>query len=221
MTMKAMVLAAGFGERLMPLTATTPKPLLTVGGEGLLVRQLRLLRAAGFVDIVVNAAHLGEQVAAVVNDNGAMLSMENEPLGAAGGICLALSRGLLDNEKPFLVVNSDIVCDYDFSKLINFSVRGCHLVLVPNPVQKPYGDFVCADGLLQTINNDDGKTYSGIGVYHPYLFNNIVAGDKAEMLPVIRRAMDDGNASCECYDGLWADVGTHESFNNIRKLMDN
>ncbi|MGI9338388.1 MAG: sugar phosphate nucleotidyltransferase [Gammaproteobacteria bacterium] len=214
--MKAMVLAAGFGARLMPLTAKTPKPLFVIGGERVLVRQLRLLRAAGFDDIVVNAAHLGEQIAAVVDESGATLSAETHPLGAAGGIRLALARGLLPAGKPFLLVNGDIVCDYDFARLHNFAVDGCHLILAPNPPQKPRGDFDCEGGVLR---QGGGHTYTGIGVYHPHLFSAITPGDKAGLLPVIRRAMTSGDASCECFGGLWADIGTHESLADIRRIM--
>lgn len=214
--MKAMILAAGFGARLMPLTAKTPKPLLDIGGERPLVRQLNLLRAAGFVDIVVNAAHLAEQIAEVVDKHGAILSTESAPLGAAGGIRLALSRGLLDADTPFLLVNGDIVCDYDIGKLHNFAVDGCHLILVPNPPNNAGGDFDCRDGVLSA---GGGRTYSGIGVYHPHLFNAIIPGDNAALLPVIKRAMTAGAASCECYDGLWADIGTPESLADIRRIM--
>ena len=211
-----MVLAAGFGARLLPLTTKTPKPLLSVGGETLLARQLRLLRAAGFDDIVVNASYLGEQIAAVVCENDAVLSVEEQPLGAAGGIVLALSRGLLDSRSPFALVNGDIFCDYNFGRLQKRIVGGCHLILAPNPPDKARGDFDCNNGVLQS---GGGQTYTGIGVYHPILFADITPGDKAELLPVILRAMTAGAASCECFGGLWADAGTPESLANIRKIV--
>lgn len=218
--MKAMVLAAGFGARLMPLTANTPKPLLPIGKENPLMRQLRLLRAAGFDDIVVNAAHLAEQIAEVVRAEGATLSREESPLGAAGGIRFALSRGLLSGGEPFALVNGDIICDFDLSQLHNQlpkpAAGGCHLILAPNPAGKPGGDFDCRDGILKA---GGGRTYTGIGVYHPQLFDNIKPGDKAELLPVIRRAMAGGVASCQCFDGLWADIGTPESLADIRRIM--
>ena len=218
--MMAMVLAAGRGERLRPLTQTTPKPLVEVGGETLLARQLRLLRAAGFERIVVNAAHLSEQIAkAVAGDNGVLLSEEEEPLGAAGGIRLALARGLLNGNAPFVVANADIFCHYDFSQLQNKNgIRGCHLILAPNPPENPRGDFSCKDGVLQ---NGGERTYTGIGAYHPRMFANIKAGAKAEMLPVIKSAMARGEASCEMFNGIWRDAGTHDSLADARKLAQN
>ena len=218
--MMAMVLAAGRGERLRPLTQTTPKPLVEVGGETLLARQLRLLRAAGFERIVVNAAHLSEQIAkAVADDNGVLLSEEEEPLGAAGGIRLALARGLLNGNAPFVVANADIFCHYDFSLLQNKNnIRGCHLILAPNPPENPRGDFNCQNGVLQ---NGGERTYTGIGAYHPQMFANIKAGAKAEMLPVIKSAMARGEASCEMFNGIWRDAGTHDSLADARKLAQN
>ena len=220
--MMAMVLAAGRGERLRPLTQTTPKPLVEVGGETLLARQLRLLRAAGFERIVVNAAHLSEQIAkAVAGDNGVLLSEEEEPLGAAGGIRLALARGLLNDNAPFVAVNADIFCDYDFSRLRlqgQIDRGGCHLVLAPNPPEHPQGDFNCKDGMLQ---NGGAATYTGIGAYHPDMFADIEAGAKAEMLPLINNAIAKGEASCEMFDGIWRDAGTPASLADARKLAQN
>lgn len=212
--MQAMLLAAGLGARLRPLTQKTPKPLLRVGGETLLARHLRLLRAAGFA-VVVNAAHLPEKIKAAAGKKAAV-SQEPEPLGAAGGIRLAIARGLLPQNAPFAVVNADIYCGYDFAELKQKQIAegGCYLILAPTPPEKKRGDFNCQGGMLRPGAE---YTYCGIGVFHPALFAKIQPGEKAELLPLLRRAIKQKKAGAELFCGMWKDAGTPQSLAAARK----
>ncbi len=204
-----------------PLTDHTPKPLLQVGGKPLIIWHIERLRAAGFTHIVINHAHLGQQIEAALG-NGAALgvsidySREVSALETAGGIATALP--LIDAE-VFTVVNGDIYCEYDFSRLAEPMARlaaghdQVHLVLVDNPPQHPQGDFVLDGG--RVINDDIPLTphparftFSGIGVYHRALFDQTEAGIKAPLAPLLRLAIDAGRASGEHHDGRWVDVGT-------------
>jgi len=216
-----MILAAGRGERMRPLTDHTPKPMLQVGGKSLIVWHIERLRAAGFKHIVINHAHLGEQIEAALG-NGAALgvsieySREVSALETAGGIATALP---LIEEDVFPVVNGDIYCEYDFSRLAEPLARlaaghdQAHLVLVNNPSQHPNGDFVL-DG--NRVTNADIPltphparfTFSGIGVYHRALFAHTPAGEKAPLAPLLRLAIDAGRISGEHFGGRWVDVGT-------------
>jgi len=216
-----MILAAGRGERMRPLTDLTPKPLLVVGGKPLIVWHIERLRAAGYSHIVINHAHLGEQIEAVLG-NGAAFGMsikysrEVSALETAGGIATALP--LIENE-VFTVVNGDIYCEYDFSRLAEPMARlaaghdQAHLVLVDNPPHHPQGDFVLDAG---RVHNTDSPlsalhsrlTFSGIGVYHRALFAHTPAGEKAPLAPLLRLAIDAGRVSGEHDAGRWEDVGT-------------
>jgi len=206
--MKAMILAAGRGERMRPLTDSTPKPLLVAGGRPLIEHTIESLAQDGFVDIVVNTAHLGEQVEAHLGDGarfGARIvySAEGEALETGGGIHRALP---LLGEHPFLVVNGDIATDYPFGRLRNQTSGLAHLVLVPNPPHHPRGDFALRSGMVQ--DSGDGRfTFSGIGVYRPELFAGCSPG-KFPLAPLLRRAMADGLVSGEMYGGFWMDIGT-------------
>jgi MurNAc alpha-1-phosphate uridylyltransferase len=217
-----MVLAAGRGERLRPLTDRTPKPLVEVGGVTLLGRHLERLAAAGFKRAVVNVAHLGEQIVKRFDPGfgthaprGIEItwSREPEPLETAGGI--ALARGLL-GDAPFLLVNSDIWCDFDFSRLKSHALgaRLAHLVLVPNPAWHPAGDFVLSGG---AVGNAAAPryTYAGISVLSPRLVEGVAAGSKAQLAPLWRAAADRGEVSGELYEGYWNDVGTLERLNAL------
>ena len=216
-----MILAAGRGERMRPLTDHTPKPLLQVGGKPLIVWHIERLRAAGFTHIVINHAHFGQQIEDALG-NGAELgvsidySREVSALETAGGIATPLP--LIDAE-VFTVVNGDIYCEYDFSRLAEPMARlasghdWAHLVLVDNPPHHPNGDFVLEAGRL--INSDvpltphpERFTFSGIGVYHRALFAHSEAGVKAPLVPLLRLAIDAGRASGEYHAGRWVDVGT-------------
>ena len=219
--MTAMILAAGRGERMRPLTDRTPKPLLPVGGKPLIVWHIERLRAAGFSHIVINHAHLGQQIEDALGNGAAFgvsieYSREVSALETAGGIATALP---LIEEDVFLVVNGDIYCEYDFSRLAEPLVRlaaghdRAHLVLVDNPPQHPQGDFVLDGG--RVVNADtpltphpSRLTFSGIGVYHRALFAHTPAGEKAPLAPLLRLAIDAGRVSGEHFDGRWVDVGT-------------
>ena len=216
-----MILAAGRGERMRPLTDHTPKPLLVVGGKPLIVWHIERLCAAGFTHIVINHAHLGPQIEAALGNGAAFgvsiaYSREVSALETAGGIATALP--LIDDE-VFLVVNGDIYCEYDFSRLAGPMARlaaghdQAHLVLVDNPPQHPKGDFVLDAGRLHNPGSrlsahDAPLTFSGIGVYHRALFADTLVGEKAPLAPLLRRAIDAGRASGEHFGGHWVDVGT-------------
>ena len=211
--MKAMILAAGRGERLRPLTESIPKPLVEVAGQTLLGRQLQRLAQAGFTRAVINVSHLAERITARFGDGGheglsIEWSREAAPLETAGGI--AQARALLGPE-PFLLVNADIWCDYAFSKLRGFELgrRLSHLVLVPNPPQHPAGDFSLDDGI---VGNTPAPryTYAGIAVISPQLVAGVAAGQKAQLAPLWRAAAERGEVTGEMYGGLWSDVGTPE-----------
>lgn len=208
--MKAMILAAGRGERMRPLTDRTPKPLLTAGGQPLIEHLVRALVAAGFHDLVVNTAHLGEQIEARLGDGGTFgarigYSREGEALETGGGIHRALP--LLDGE-PFVVVNGDIATDYPFANLQNQPRGLAHLVLVPNPAHHSRGDFALEDGFVLD-SPDNARTFSGIGVYRSELFAGCTAG-KFPLAPLLRRAMRDREVTGELYQGFWMDIGTIE-----------
>ncbi len=211
--MKAMILAAGRGERMRPLTDHTPKPLLPVGGKPLIVWHIERLAAAGFRDIVINHAHLGDRIEATLGDGSRFgvhirYSAEGEALETAGGIAYALP---LLGDAPFLVVNGDVYCEFDFGHLARQPAEGCvaHLVLVDNPPQHPAGDFVFEHGRLAEAGAAR-LTFSGIGVYRPELFSGIVRGSKARLAPLLHAGIAQGGVSAEHYRGRWVDVGTPE-----------
>ncbi|WP_425468415.1 N-acetylmuramate alpha-1-phosphate uridylyltransferase MurU [Parahaliea aestuarii] len=209
-----MILAAGLGKRMRPLTDHTPKPLLRVGGKPLLQWHIEALAAAGVTELVVNAAHLGEQVADFCGDGSRWgvsiaLSMEPEPLETAGGIQRALP--LLGSE-PFLVVNGDVWTDYPFARLLDCPVApgGGHLVLVGNPPQHPRGDFRLEAGAVAGLGEGEvGLTFSGIAVYSPGFFAALAPG-KAALRPLFDAAIAEGRLSGERYEGQWQDIGTPE-----------
>ncbi|HMA11869.1 MAG TPA: nucleotidyltransferase family protein [Steroidobacteraceae bacterium] len=215
----AMILAAGRGERMRPLTDHTPKPLLAVGGKPLIVWHIERLRAAGFTRIVINHAHLGQKIEDALG-NGAALgvaieySREGSALETAGGIATALP--LIDAD-VFPVVNGDIYCDYDFSRLAEPLARlaaghdQAHLVLVDNPPHHPNGDFVLDAGRVAALPlaaHPARLTFSGVGVYHRALFAHTAAGEKAPLAPLLRLAIEAGRVSGEHFAGRWVDVGT-------------
>jgi MurNAc alpha-1-phosphate uridylyltransferase len=215
--MNVMILAAGRGERLRPLTETTPKPLIEAGGETLLGRHLARLAGAGFRRAVINVSHLAERIVERFGDGAHGVdiawSREAEPLETAGGI--ALARSLL-GEAPFLLVNADIWCEFDFSGLRDFRLaqRLSHLVLVPNPPWHPAGDFTLERG---RVGNAPAPryTYAGISVLSPRLVDGIAAGAKAQLAPLWRAAAERGQVSGELYEGYWNDVGTPDRLNDL------
>jgi N-acetyl-alpha-D-muramate 1-phosphate uridylyltransferase len=221
-----MLLAAGRGERLRPLTDTLPKALVPVLGKPLIAWHLERLAAAGFRDAVVNVAHLGEKITAALGDGrrfgvSIRYSREPEPLETAGGIASALP--LLD-AAPFLLVNADIFCEYDFARLRGFALgtRLAHLVLVPNPPHRPNGDFALEDGTVRGKPGDGTVpryTYAGLAVVAPRLVDGVAAGTKAPLAPLLYAAADRGQLGGEAYDGLWQDVGTVERLAQLESLL--
>jgi MurNAc alpha-1-phosphate uridylyltransferase len=212
--MKAMILAAGRGERMRPLTDRTPKPLLPVAGKPLIVWHLERLAHAGFKDIVINHAHLGDQIETLLGDGdawGLEIRYSAEPAGAletAGGIANALP--LLGNA-PFLVINGDIFCDWNVGRaaMVLAPENLAHLVLVDNPLQHPAGDFTLINGKVGA-GGTARFTFSGIGIYHPDLFAGIAPGQPAKLAPLLHEAIATARISGEHYAGKWVDVGTPE-----------
>lgn len=212
--MKAMILAAGRGERMRPLTDTVPKPLLEAGGKPLIVWHIERLARAGIRELVINHAHLGAQIERALGTGGAYgvsirYSPEAEALETAGGIAQALP--LLGSD-PFLVVNGDIHTDVDFGPLAEVPLNGAppplaHLVLVDNPVHNPDGDFAL-DGPYAIDSGMPRYTFSGVGVYRPELFAGIVRGTKARLAPLLVAAMRERRVTAERHRGYWLDVGT-------------
>jgi len=212
--MKAMILCAGRGERLRPLTDRTPKPLLAAGGRPLLEHTLGALVAAGFTRIVINTAHLGQMIRDHLGDGsrfGAEIAYSDESDGVletGGGIRRALP--LLADEGPFLVVNGDIVCDYPFARLRKRTLGLAHLVLVPNPPHHLEGDFLLDPaGRVGAADAGARLTFAGIGLYHPDLFRPCQPG-RFPLAPLLRRAMEQGAVSGERHEGFWMDIGTAE-----------
>ncbi|WP_319240939.1 N-acetylmuramate alpha-1-phosphate uridylyltransferase MurU [uncultured Propionivibrio sp.] len=222
--MKAMILAAGRGERMRPLTDTTPKPLLGAGGKALIVWHLERLAACGFRDIVINHAHLGEQIEAALGDGsrwGLSIRYSPEPPGAletAGGIAHALP--LLGNA-PFLVVNGDVWCDWDFRRAHALAGREAHLVFVDNPPQHPGGDF-CLDGeTVRTAADAIGPTltYAGTGVFAPAFFADVPDGAVMKLRPLLDAAIAGRRLTGEHHRGRWVDVGTPERLADLDRSL--
>ena len=214
--MKAMILAAGRGERMRPLTDYTPKPLLSVGGKPLIVWHLIRLAKAGFKQIVINHAHLGAQIEQALGDGSLwgvqiQYSPEKVALETAGGIAYALP---LLGDAPFLVVNGDTFTDVDFATLTLAPNHQAHLVLVDNPAQHPQGDFAIKNGLLK--NEGEPKlTFSGVGIYHPDLFAGVMRGEPAKLAPLLGQAIAQNLASAQHYQGIWHDIGTPERLHDL------
>lgn len=210
--MKAMLLAAGLGKRMRPLTEHTPKPLLEAGGKALIEWHLEALAAAGITDIVINVSWLGDQLRERLGDGaryGVSIawSVEEQPLETAGGIRHALP---LLGDAPFAVINADIFTAFPFASLTN-RLSGndlAHLVLVDNPEHNPEGDFCLDDGRVRG-GCDQRLTFAGISVLSPALFGDI--GDNPEPLaPLLLHAIADDAVSGEHYQGNWCDIGTPE-----------
>lgn len=208
-----MILAAGRGERLRPLTDAIPKAMVQAGGKPLIAWHLERLAASGCREAVVNISHLGERIVEGIGDGSRYglriaYSREREPLETAGGI--AHARALL-GEAPFLLVNADIYCEIDFSGLLAFALgkRLAHLVLVPNPQHRSGGDFSLDDGL---VGNALGAryTYAGIAVMSPALVAGVRPEEKAPLAPLLRAAAERQLISGQVYPGVWQDVGTRE-----------
>lgn len=216
--MKAMILAAGRGERMRPLTDHTPKPLLPVGGKPLIVWHIEKLAAAGFTELVINHAWLGAQIEAQLGDGSTWgvriaWSREQEALETAGGI--AYARTLI-GDAPFLSVSADIFSDYDYAGLVprlrameaDPAAPDAHLVMVPNPPFHPGGDFaLMADGHL-ALEGSPKYNYAGFSLHRASLFDHIVAGSKLAMRPIWNTLIAQGRASGELHTGGWDNLGT-------------
>jgi MurNAc alpha-1-phosphate uridylyltransferase len=218
--MKAMILAAGRGERMRPLTDTLPKPLLPVAGKPLIVHHIERLVSMGIRQIVINHAHLGEKIEVALADGSSwgveiLYSAEFEALETGGGIFHALP---LLGEAPFIVLNGDVWCDLDFSRLHLAEGKLAHLVLVPNPEHNLAGDF-SLQGDAVSAEGENRLTFSGIGVYHPQLFADCEPG-KFPLAPLLRDAMQRGLVTGECFNGQWIDVGTPERLKQLEMQLE-
>jgi N-acetyl-alpha-D-muramate 1-phosphate uridylyltransferase len=221
-----MILAAGRGERMRPLTDHTPKPLLTAGGKPLIVWHIERLVRAGITDLVINHAHLGAQIESALGDGsqfGVHIRYSPEhpsALETAGGIAHALH---LLGDQPFAVVNGDIWCDYDFVHLaaqaaaLQASGDIAHLVLINNPAHHPAGDFGLQHG--RVTDALPRLTFSGIGLYRPALFAHIPRGAKAQLAPLLREQIALGKVSGEHHGGRWTDVGTPQRLEQLDKEL--
>ena len=215
--MKAMILAAGRGERLRPLTDHLPKPLVEVAEKPLIVYHLEKLAKAGFKEVVINHAWLGHKLVSTLGDGATWgltisYSEETQALETGGGIKKALS---LLGDKPFFVINGDVFIDT--LPKINELNDGelAHLWLVDNPIQHPAGDFALIEGKASVLG-ENKFTFSGMGVYHPALFGNI-AEQAFALAPLLREAMDNGKVSAEHFAPYWCDIGTLERLNKIEE----
>jgi len=224
--MKAMILAAGRGERMRPLTDNCPKPLLMVGGKPLIVWHIERLRDAGIRELVINHAHLGQQLEAALGDGSAFgvsiaWSPETSALETAGGIRKALP---LLGDSAFIVINGDVYCDIDFTSMhataarLGPSTDLAHLVLVANPEHNADGDFALESGRVRT-QGEPRLTFSGIGAYHPRLFDGLASGVAAKLAPLLRSAMEADRISGRVHTGQWIDVGTPQRLQALDTLL--
>ena len=219
--MKAMILAAGLGNRMRPLTLYKPKPLLEVGGKALIVWHIEKLKKIGVTDIVINSAWLADILIGTLGDGSQfgvniLWTREDQGLETAGGIINALP--LLGTE-PFILVNGDVWTTFDFASLLNVNLGNdlAHLVFVTNPEQHPKGDFTLAEGRAYTFEQEqqgDNLTYSGVAVLNPQMFDGLEAG-KRPLAPLLKQAMIDGRISAEKMQAAWVDVGTPERLSSL------
>jgi N-acetyl-alpha-D-muramate 1-phosphate uridylyltransferase len=221
-----MILAAGRGERMRPLTDRVPKPLIEAGGRPLIAHLIERLARAGFTDLVVNVAHLADLVERGLGDGSRYgvniaYSREQRALETGGGIAYALP---LLGDAPFVVVNSDIYCDYDFTRLtaaadaLKSGSTCAHLVLVDNPSHHPGGDFsLSGDG----VSADGARrlTFSGIGAYAPALFAGVQRGAKCQLAALLKPEMARGRVHGEHHAGLWMDIGTPDRLAELERLL--
>ncbi|TQV65289.1 MAG: nucleotidyltransferase family protein [Halothiobacillaceae bacterium] len=220
--MKAMILAAGKGERMLPLTRSTPKPLLIAGDRPLIVHHIERLASAGVTDIIINTAHLGKQIHAALGDrwlgNVAIRYSHEAKTGleTAGGIARALP---LLGEEPFILVNADVWTDYPFTKLSPDLKGVAHLVMVDNPAHNPSGDFALKNGKIHN-DGESRLTFSGISVIRPRLIRNAEPGPH-KLAPFLRKAASEGLVSGERHMGIWDDIGTQERLEALNRCLKN
>jgi N-acetyl-alpha-D-muramate 1-phosphate uridylyltransferase len=214
--MMAMILAAGLGERMRPLTNKTPKPLLKIAGKALIVYQIEALVSAGVKKVIINTGPLGEQIHENLgngNSFGIQIEYSDEgdaPLETAGGIIKALP---LLGEAPFIVTNADIFTNFDYRTLPKQLDSDAHLVLVNNPPHNPDGDFALENGRI-TGKNTNKLTYSGIGLYQAKYFDNCQPGPSS-LAPLLHRSAEANALSGQHFTGDWIDVGTPERLKEI------
>ena len=225
---RAMILAAGLGERMRPLTETRPKPLLRVGGKPLIVWQIERLVAAGFDDLVINVSHLAAEIEAALGDGSRYrarirYSREPFPLEVAGGIATALPL-LGDGVVP--IVSADVYTDYDYATLrprlaamaATSEPPHLHMVMVPNPEYHPLGDFALADGRL-VLEGAQRLTFGNVALYRTALFRELPRGEKVRMLPHYQSWIGRGWASGELYAGPWANIGTPAELDRLDSML--
>jgi MurNAc alpha-1-phosphate uridylyltransferase len=225
--MKAMILAAGRGERMRPLTDRVPKALLEAGGRPLVAHLIERLARSGYCEVVVNVSHLADMIERELGDGSRygvriIYSREAQPLETAGGIAFALP---LLGDAPFLVVNSDIYSDFDLARLADPAAalargRGlAHLVLVDNPAHHPRGDFALSAGAV-SVEGAGRLTFSGIGVYAPALFAGVARGARCQLVTLLAPAMARGLVTGEHHRGLWMDIGTPLRLEALERALD-
>lgn len=218
--MKAMILAAGLGTRMRPLTDRTPKPLLCVAGMPLIEHHVRNCVRVGITEIVINHAYLGEQIENYLGDGSHFgcsieYSREGEPLDTGGGIFRALP---LLGEQPFIAMNADVWTDYPLENFLNIDPACAHLVMTDNPQQHPHGDFYLRDDLLSETGIGSKLTWTGLRVINPALFADCSDG-AFSIVPLLKRAMAMGLVTGEYYGGRWFDIGTPERLCEINELL--
>ena len=232
--MQVMILSAGRGERLRPLTDHCPKPLVPVHGRPLIEWHLLRLSAQGFQQVVINTAHLGRMIEQALGDGsrfGLGIRYSREPEGAletAGGI--ATARPWADPDTPFLVINGDVLCDWPFQTAETLThvftnadqPTDALLLMVKNPQHHPEGDFVLNEDqqLRRKLAGATALTYSGIGLFHPRLFSNLARGQWQALGPMLQKAADEGRLQGRRHNGLWVDVGTPERLEWINSQKD-
>ena len=224
--MKAFILAAGRGERMRPLTDTTPKPLLLAGGKPLIVWHLEKLAVAGFREVIINHAHLGEKIEQTLGRGaqwGLTIAYSPEPPGAletAGGIARALPRL---GDAPFLVVNGDVFCDVDFAAFARHACppAGAHLLLVDNPAHHGGGDFSLRGERIIPADGEQTLTYAGIGIFSPSFFAGVQPGTVMKLRPLLDAAIAAGTLTGERFAGRWVDVGTPQRLAELDQELKN
>lgn len=214
--MKAMILAAGLGNRMRPLTLYKPKPLLEVGGKALIVWHIEKLKNIGVTEIIINSAWLADVLIGTLGDGSQFgvtirWTREDQGLETAGGIINALP---LLGAEPFILVNGDVWTTFDFASLLDVNLNDdlAHLVFVANPEQHPNGDFTLADGRAYTFDQQqqgENLTFSGVSIIHPKMFDGLENG-KRPLAPLLKQGMSDGRVSAEKMQSAWVDVGTPE-----------